>query len=359
MVVFSHVYASAGYPYLAVGVVAGILDMLHSGVDLFFVLSGFCLYYPLTKTGDRRSWPEFFRRRAKRLLPPYYAAIATIALLPFAIAPMAGYVGLIAGHASWPSWHQLWTHLLLVHTLGTDTFFGLNGPFWSLGIEVQFYIAFPVAVWLVQRLGWRGVCLIAALTVSYRIACVSGVIPAYQPIDLADLFPSRWLEFALGMLVARQVRKNAQQHLGIIQELTDLAGVVLVFLLVAYVLYGPLRQWPYPPKDLLFACLYSALLYRACCRGSLLGVVLGHRIPVWLGTISYSLYLIHLPIILALGPSIMAQNLGLLGSLLGMAVVCVPLVVGGATCFYVLFERPFLNRPPQPGIDLGSQMNRR
>lgn len=345
MVVLGHVYAAAGYPYLAIGAVAGTLDFMHSGVDLFFVLSGFCLYYPLTRAGSRRDWREFFRRRARRLLPPYYVAVAAVILLPFVVAPVARTLGLVVVPATWPSWHQVWTHLFLIHTFSTDTFYGLNGPFWSLGIEIQFYLAFPLAVWIVHRWGWRGVCLIGAIALAYRMAVISGTLFIYQPVDVPDIFLSRWLAFALGMLVALQVRHAPQVRHDFRREMSDLGGAICLFLLAAYLLYGPARQWPYPPKDVLFAGLYSVVLYTACSSGSFIGGLLAHRVPVWLGRISYSLYLVHLPIVFSLGPSVMAWHLGLLTGLLAMTAVCVPIALAGAALFFHLFERPFLNPP--------------
>lgn len=110
MVVLFHVYLNTPQPDLGI-VSAGFLSM-QSGVDLFFVLSGFCLFYPYTKPGASFAWLAFSVRRARRIFPTYYAALCTTILLPFLIVPMARWAGLIAPEAQWPAWEQLWTHLL-------------------------------------------------------------------------------------------------------------------------------------------------------------------------------------------------------------------------------------------------------
>ncbi|MDB5076894.1 MAG: acyltransferase-like protein, partial [Chloroflexi bacterium] len=211
-------------------------------------------------------------------------------------------------------------------------------------IEVQFYLAFPLAVWLVDRFAWRGVLLIAVVTFGYRVAGASGLL-AYQPVDLPDVFLSRWLGFALGMLVAVRIRHSTEQGLGFRRELTVLLGAVSLFLAASYFLYGPMAHWAYQPKDLLFAGVYSALLYLACTVGSRAGQLFARRVPVWIGKISYSLYLVHLPIIFALAPTVLALKLHPATTFAVMLVVGIPVVLTVAALFFHVFERPFLNAP--------------
>lgn len=345
LVLFGHIYAAANYPYLSLTWVSGTLDFLHSGVDLFFVLSGFCLYYPLTKPGALPNWRQFYQRRAQRLLPSYYVALGAVVVLPFVIEPVARGLGLVVSTPAWPSWQQVWMHLLLIHTLSTDTFFGLNGPFWSLGIEVQFYLAFPLAVWLMARLGWRGGALIALACVGYRVLILALPLPIYRPFDFPDLWISRWLGFGLGMIVARQVREQGSDRVSAARELFDLGGVAVCYLVAAYLLYGPYQSWPFQPKDLLFAGAYAVILRIVCREGSWSGQLLSSRVPVWFGLVSYSLYLIHLPIVMVLAPTVLAWHLGEIPALLAMGIVCMPVVVLCTWVFWYLFERPFLNVP--------------
>lgn len=345
LVLLTHVHQALGYPYIQYASIFATVDFLRSGVDLFFVLSGFCLFYPLTKPGSRPNWPSFFRRRARRLLPPYYAAIAVLILLPFLIEPAAHRLGLVTSPYQFPDWHQVWTHLLIVHPFFSDAFYGLDSPLWSLGVEMQFYLAFPLAVWLVFRLGWRGVAVLAACTLGYR-ALVGSSALAGLPIDLNELFPSRWLEFGLGMLVAMQIRRAGNAPLSRRRELFDLVGTVTAYLIAAYFLYGPLDNYPYAHKDLLFSAGWAAVLYLTCSRGTVLAGMFAAAPLVWLGTISYSVYLIHFPIIFSLAPTVAAMHLSNTMNMVVLSLVALPVVLVCSAVFFHFVERPFLNTAP-------------
>jgi peptidoglycan/LPS O-acetylase OafA/YrhL len=344
-VVISHVYQGADYPYIAFGPFFNAVDITRSGVDLFFVLSGFCLFWPLTKPDARPNWREFFRRRALRLGPPYYATVLAVCVAPFVVVPIARAIGLPVMSPWLPSARDLWTHLLVVHTLFFDTFFNLDGPLWSLGLEVQFYLAFPLAVWLVYRFGWRSVAGIALFTLGYRIVLNSNTVHAWTwSVDTIDLFPSRWIEFVLGMAVALYVRRTTERSITPAREILDLAGIVLIFTITSFYLYGPAGNWTYPHKDLLFAGVYALILLVVLANGSLVGRFLSHPVLVWLGTISYSLYLIHLPILWALKRVVLVYYPDEVVAFFVLSAIGIPLCLACAQLFYMLFERPFLSR---------------
>lgn len=351
LIVCSHIYSVTGYPYIALNWVATTLDCLYSGIPLFFVLSGFCLYYPLTKPGYKVDWPRFFRRRIQRLIPPYYITIAAITLLPFLIEPVAGSLGMVVTVPDLPPWPQIALHLLLIHTLSTNAFYfyGLDSTFWTLPIEWQFYVVFPFAAWLVHRWRWRGAVAICAATLGYRILLFATPLATTQwPIDVADLFLSRWSSFALGMLVAQRLRHAQHTSLSAIQELVEVLGAIVLFLLAAFFMYGPARQWPYQPRDVLFGGFYSVILYVSCVPGSRCGRVLASPILVWLGMISYSLYLLHYPILYAIAPTILALHLDPVTNIALVTTVCVPVAIAAAAVFFQLVERHFLNLPQTP-----------
>jgi peptidoglycan/LPS O-acetylase OafA/YrhL len=348
MIVFCHVYSAAGYPDIALNWVASSLDFLYGGIPLFFVLSGFCLYYPLTKPGSTARWGQFFRRRVHRLIPPYYITIVVVILLPFAIEPIARLAGLVVTPPSLPSWQQVWMHVLLLHTLSPDAtyFYGVDSTFWTLPIEWQFYLTLPLAALVLHRWRWRGALGIVGVTLGYRVLLYATPLAAVQwPLDVRDLFPGYWSSFALGMLVAQRVRQAPVSSISPRRELAHLLGAVCIFLLLSYFMYGPARQWQYNPKDILFGGFFSVLLYLVCTRGSTCGRLLAARPLVWLGTVSYSLYLIHYPIIFALTPSIDALQLGTVGTLLAIGAITVPVTLLASAIFFRVVERPFLNAP--------------
>jgi peptidoglycan/LPS O-acetylase OafA/YrhL len=347
MVVLGHVYEGDGSPYQD-HLLSTIL-FFAGGVDLFFVISGFCLFYPLTKPGAVPRWATFYRRRARRLLLPYYAAMVFVILSPLLVEPLMARLGIAVTPVGWPDWRQLWTHAVFLHTLFPDTYFSFNGPLWSLAIEWQFYLAFPLAVLLVRYLGWRGVALIGLLTVSYRIVINDSALGANTwPIDVVHLFPSHWLEFALGMLVALRLRAFGERRISRWREIGDIAGIVWLYIVASYVLYGPALQYPYPVKDLLYGAIWAPIVWLACVEHTITWRLFSNRVLVWLGIRSYSIYLIHLPMLFGLGNTVSRMHLGEPQSLIVMAALGVPLVLATGAVFFELFERPVL-RPAAAG----------
>lgn len=152
------------------------------GVQLFFVLSGFLLALPwLRHAAGQAARPQlggYFRRRARRLLPPLYLHLAllfglVLPLLPGGLALLASQLGLL----------NLVTHGLLLHFLhpGSASSLGLNMALWSLSIEAQFYLLLP---WLVPWFaGWRAVPALAgalALALAWRHWAPGLLVPWLQ-----------------------------------------------------------------------------------------------------------------------------------------------------------------------------------
>lgn len=104
-----------------------------AGVRLFVVLSGFCLTYPLAHGELRVDLGRFWRRRARRILPPCYVALAVFLLLRA-----------LAHRPTEPG--DILTHLLLIHNLFPQWLLSINGAWWTLALEAQFYLVFPLLV---------------------------------------------------------------------------------------------------------------------------------------------------------------------------------------------------------------------
>jgi len=165
------------------------------GVDLFFFISGFCLFYPYARTivdgRPRQSLAIFAYRRAIKILPSYYFSIALVAALGWA-------------HFASPvdAFHQIVAHATFVHVFNDETFGGINGVLWSLAIEVQFYIIFPVVCWCAMRrpLLACGVLTIAAF--AYRAIVASH----YDAVHELDQLPGTIDLFAAGIFTAYAYR---------------------------------------------------------------------------------------------------------------------------------------------------------
>ena len=189
------------------GVLVRLIGFGGAGVDIFIVLSGFCLTLPLTRAGSAAlagiDVRGFFRRRAFRLLPAYYAALAVVVAIELIPAVRPALVPRDLTGV------DVLTHLTLTFPLWQSTLAAVNGSLWSIPLEATLYLGFPLLVWLAGRRGIRAV-LVMTVAVAALWAVIIGSLSWPLPggwLPQPDKYlPARWLEFALGMYAATQVR---------------------------------------------------------------------------------------------------------------------------------------------------------
>jgi len=327
-----------------------------SAVDIFIVLSGYCLMLPVVRAGTGRlsSGPaDFFRRRARRILPPYYAALA-VSLLGIAFVPALRDTShpLALWNEALPAWKGgvIGSHLLLVHNLSPAWHSRIDYPMWSVATEWQIYFLFPLLLLPVRRRLGVAAAVLAAFAV--------GLAPLVLFFDrFSGVSPHFLGLFALGMAAA-DVNFSRRESLARWRDrlpwgaLSAALGVVLVL--------ASLRHWSWPLavafKDILVGASTASLL--VYCTRSLTrrhGESAGPNAPlvlrlcesrpaVALGVFSYSLYLIHAPVLAVcqaylrpLGLSPTVQLALMLGAAVPLAVLC-------SFLFFLAFERPFLSR---------------
>jgi peptidoglycan/LPS O-acetylase OafA/YrhL len=236
---------------------------------------------------------QFLRRRAKRLLPAYYTSLLVFVALEL----------LLAGHLAFPRypWQELpflvVTHLTMTFTLFASTFYAFNGAYWSLGLEWQLYLSLPLLVLTSRRYGLlRTVLAVVAIDIAYRVGlqvaidfhAMNGGAPVANLV-LPNLLPGRWAEFAFGMVAA---------HLYVSGKLTQWSRVV-GFSLIPLVPLALLSVGD-PLSHLVFGAVFFAVLCLVLTGDNLLSRVVSWRPLVSLGVMSYSLYLVHQPIVQAL-----------------------------------------------------------
>lgn len=337
------------------------------GVPLFLVLSGFCIHLSVARRiaaseGVRSDWGRFWKRRFWRLYPPYVAAI----VFSLAIYAVAGAVAFppIERIASLP-WDLL-THLLLIHNLFVDYCFSLgNGPFWTLGLEEQLYALYALFLFLRRR--WPlgrvvGLTLLISLAWQCGWHLWSGTDDgAGQPVlGAAPLALGRWLKWPIGLWFAwilgaiaaeayagaiRLPEWLARRRTAMMLAFVGLATSHAVLAFVsAYGLNAALLRFLSGFSDLAFSGAAFVLLNRWVRReaeGHFRGPVV--RMLGGLGVMSYSLYLIHVPLVRLL-VHWMPAGTGLDSWLLRLTVI-VPACLGIAGLFFFLIERHFLASP--------------
>ena len=313
-------------------------------VPVFIVLSGFCLMLPLARTTDGRfrgGVGQYLSRRARRILPPYYFALAAAILVAVLTAPLQRTAG---GH-----WNVSLTlpillgHVFLLHDLFPQLGGGLDPPMWSVATEWQIYFFLPAFLLPLWRRWGPGAALAGAWAV--------GLLPLLLHPEFAESSHS-WLLglFAMGMTAAginfpREPQRSARRH-----PWGVTASVLFALLVGVLAAYGPPVQelWV---TDVLTGAAASALLVYCTLFRSLQGPrpappvlrFLESGALVSLGAFSYSLYLIHGPmlaiLIFLLHGRVSGNSLLLL--MVGMGL---PLTLGASYLFYLCFERPFLNK---------------
>lgn len=302
-------------------------------VASFIVLSGFCLQLSLFNRTDGKiqSLPIYFKRRARRILPPYYAALAfsiAVSLLVTQyqkVAPFTQYVPVTR--------ENVIAHLLLVHNFNPDWMYKLNGVMWSIPIEAQLYILFPILVYGLNRYGAFPMVVLTASMAAAVIATVP-VAPKLYPWYLAL--------FTVGMSSAYLALRP-----GVSKRTRPWVAIVLGGGAIGGVVSAAQSNAPLYVQDPLIGMAVACLCYAvATTKHGAVFKMLSVKPLVVLGGFSYSLYLMHHPIqqiIYVNRPAFVRTEAD---SLAYLVVVGLPLILLGAYLFHLAFEKPFMPRRP-------------
>lgn len=312
----------------------GPLDLVvrsgSTGVSLFLVLSGFCLYLPVAR-GTAFATGRFFMRRLRRLLPAYYASLG-VAILVTVVA--AGHLGFVQ-YSPLGLTEQALAHVTMTHSLFPSTFYALNGAYWSLALEWQLYLLLPVLVIAARRFGLaRTVVAVVAVNVAYRLGLQVAIVvhPGASPslwtsAVLPNLLPGRWAEFAFGM-VAAQLSASGR----ISRRWSRVGWVAIPLALLSLLAVGS------PLEHLLFGSVFFVLLCAVLAEGTVINRFFGWRPLAAIGVMSYSLYLVHQPIVQALDLLFRQQGLSALATFV-VVLVLLPAVLAVAWVLFITVER--------------------
>jgi peptidoglycan/LPS O-acetylase OafA/YrhL len=273
----------------------------HSGVTLFFVLSGFVLsinYFDSFRRLRMRSTWNFFVARFARIYPLYIAVLFYLVMRQHAFGFSIG------------GW---WRNALAIQAWDGNLFhaYSFDAPAWSLSVEFFLYACFPLLIPLIARLRRQRSILIAAAGIAGAMFALAAIFIATGHGSLPMTDPSsahRWLyrmpltrlgDFALGILAARLfvLSRDDRQLAGLGTVLAAGAAIVFVALMAWPALYFTAWSW-----DVAYAIPAVVLIFglAAAPRGSLARFL---SIPaiVLLGEASYAFYLVHQPAISLLG----------------------------------------------------------
>lgn len=294
------------------------------GVQLFFVLSGYCIHKSFLgqqerfENGEGIRWrtflPDFLTRRFFRIYPAYFAAL----LLFILVMPR---VDGFPNEWIYLSPSNIWAHVLLVHNLFQGPYYSINASFWSLGVEMQLYFLYPLLLQLRHRVGYRAAFGCAAL-----VSVANWAVEGRAPFFVANGPFHYWYIWAAGAWLAES------HHRGVPLFPSRgrwLAGLFLAWLLVCS---RPSLSWiDNLLIALFFTCLIESYLHRKTLNAAEKGLAR-------LGLVSYSFYLLHQPFV-SWGQSLFTAGHGGFGwSLLAltgvMALIFIPIFLLSLLFYY-------------------------
>ncbi len=328
-----------------VRVVHFAISQTYISVFLFFVISGFCIHLQWARSRARGEEPKipfgaFWKRRIRRLYPPYAIALALYLLLT------AFTVGLVVTRFVV---YDVVMHLLMLHNLDSHTAYSINGVFWTLAIEEQLYLAYFLLLFIRVRWGWTVtliVCLLARggwMFFSHLVWLKTGF-----GLPVPEAAASHWFTWALGALAVEAVY-------GIVKlpRWTRDLRVATVVIMIASIIsaYLPSISKDTPLHDVswflihpLWGTGFFVVVNRLVIaeQGWMRQLRLPSLISIFatLGLFSYSMYLTHE---LTIMQSWRWSNPGHL-QVVNVFIAIVPATIFFAWVFFWFFEKPFMTR---------------
>ena len=342
VIVCHYVYNSL--PRRGAGALRSTLSWTWSGVDLFFVLSGFLIGgILLANRESARYYPTFYRRRACRILPIYVVVVGAV----FAYAALAAQ-GLLPA-APFRRLLPAWTYLTFTQNLymAYHEGFGsqLLAPTWSLAVEEQFYLLVPLVIRLVTPRRLPLVLLAGILAAPALRLWLGTLEDGTVPVAAYVLMPARADALLLGVLAAwawraeplRRFVREAGAWLILPPALCAVAVAVLTRsggnMLSPEMAHGGF-SW--------LALGYTFIVLAAASQAPGLKVLRGGPLPA-LGRISYTTYLLHLPILRIVHFSLRGDFPSVAGATAqAVTVLALALTLGLAALSWRFFEGPIV-----------------
>ncbi|OWJ67099.1 acyltransferase family protein [Inquilinus limosus] len=274
------------------------------GVDLFIMISGFLMAFHYVQRRSREPWEApstwiaFWIRRFFRIAPLYYAALAVaIAIGPWLGEARVDIASVVPGSMTSmerytdQSLQNILLHLSLVFGALPDYGFRTALPDWSIGLEMQYYLALPFLMLVIGRIGW----LAGALAIAAAGILLFSISPAFfATYEMPSVLVLKLHVFLAGMLCAAAIGRSRR---------TVLLFALLAGLLAALPIGGRIGPIALPARAMIAFGMFG-LIHHAALGGILarvlsrLSALLGSRPFHLLGEASYGIYLSHLLVLL-------------------------------------------------------------
>jgi peptidoglycan/LPS O-acetylase OafA/YrhL len=244
-----------------------------AGVQLFLVISGFLIHLAfLNQKNENLNIKLYLNKRFWRIYPPYF-----VALLFFSFFSNSSWV------LSWNGMKQFFYHVFFIQNIDSDTFFGINGVFWSLALEFQLYLLYPLFLLIRKKVKVKKVFMIL-LALSLAIS-LAGFVFNIKGIVFDSMVLKSWYTWAAGALIA-EAYVNKEKIFSINNSLFVL--LILLFFSVKFFSF-----FPYFSK--LIASFIAIIGVEKYISKATLDKNIFESFLLNLGLCSYGFYLFHLP----------------------------------------------------------------
>nr|WP_272867689.1 acyltransferase [Crenothrix polyspora] len=305
------------------------------GVDVFFVISGYLITTIILTELEQGKFSiiNFYERRARRILPALFFVMAIsipfawILLSPFDLASFS-------------------KSLVATPLFFSNFFFWIDGGYfettaelkplihtWSLAVEEQYYIFFPIFLILSWKLGRSCVVkLILIIAILSLLAAQFGA--SYKPVANFFLLPTRAWELAIGALISFYFSNTDRVDLTL-KSRQFLSGFGVGLIILPIFIFN--KDTPFPSFYTLIPTVGAAFILLFCQSDTAIGKILGSKLFVSIGLISYSAYLWHQPIF-----ALSRYYFSTISLMKMSALVICTLLLAALSWKYI--ERPFRNK---------------
>ena len=306
------------------------------GVDIFFVISGYLITTILLDDIRNNSFSlvKFYDRRARRILPPLFFILFLTGLFSFYFLPP---------HAL----KDIGQSIFAVSFFASNFFFYLETDYfnntsemapllhtWSLSVEEQFYIVFPFFLLAIKNSKKITKILVIICLLFISLCASELILQTNQAFSFFMVFTRFW-ELALGSLLAIIMLNSNLKFSKSYAEIFSFVGIFLILLSI----FNYTKETPFPGFNALMPTIGTALIIMFATKSTKVGYALSFKPLVWIGLLSYSLYLSHNAIFS------LCRNIGISldTTLIQFSLIFISLIVAIFSFFFI--ERPlrFIN----------------
>lgn len=306
------------------------------GVDIFFIISGYLITGIIIKELDKNSkfsFKNFYLRRARRILPALFFVI--IISLPLAWYSLMPYAFIEYSKSIIYSISFLSNFFFYITGLEYGAISGLLKPLlhtWSLSVEEQFYIFFPIILILIIKFFKKDIFNPVLIVTFASLIFAQYFYIINQNLNFY-LLPSRIWELLFGSLIFIYQKNKTVEISNVLSDILCIFG--LIFILVSFNIFYEIN--PSPSIKTLIPIIGSALIILFAKKEAIVTKLISNKFIISIGLISYSLYLFHYPIFAFVRSNRLAQGT------LEYSIVAI-IILGLSIFSYYFIEKPFRDK---------------